>query len=271
MIIKNNESISKTEASFKTHLNYIKCINRLLNGCKISVKKSGTFSISEEDINRFTRLNQITIKSIKKDIELARENKDFAVIIAPWFPVKCYYSLYYLESILINLIDGSNHGFSKGGHKKVRDRISFFVDSNNINFNENNINSVFKISNLKDVSTGKASEHIKQDYWKHDNCINAIYKKIIDYKLYDAKKDNKWDLSFKKDRESKKKHFDSKNVMLLDVFYWYRIKSNYRDLDYIDFENGIKSSDIFNYIEFYNSAFESYHQCLIRAISELRK
>jgi len=49
----------------------------------------------------------------------------------------------------------------------------------------------------------------------------------------------------------------------------YRIKANYRDLDYIDFENGITETEVLEYLETYNKVFEYYRIQLIRQITKL--
>ena len=120
---RSTSPLDSTKASFRTHLNYIKCSEKLFASSTLSVSRNGTFTKRTVEITRFQKLYKVTLKSIKKDIELAREDSAFAVIAAPWFPVKCYYVLYYLESILTHLLDGSTQGFGKGGHAGIRKKI----------------------------------------------------------------------------------------------------------------------------------------------------
>src|SRR3989338_9332486 len=146
MLIVRTYPLQFTKASFRTHLNYIKCVEKLFSICSMSATKNGTFIKSNAEISRFKKLYEVTLKSIRKDIELAQEDSDFAVIIAPWFPVKCYYALYYLETILINLVDGSMHGFGKGGHTGVRKRMYSLVSSGNVIFSQQELNTVYSLT-----------------------------------------------------------------------------------------------------------------------------
>ena len=114
-----------------------------------------------------------------------------------------------------------------------------------------------------------SGQNTRLDYWQKPQCIQSVAKKLMEYKLHDAKMGRKWNLHTKKDKEEKKQFINSEKMMLSDFFYWYRIKANYRDLDYIDFENGIDSTEVLEYLEIYNKAFEKYRACLTKRINIL--
>src|SRR5687768_11723957 len=121
--------------SFRTHSNYVKCLGNLLKSSSLKVIKTDQIkSIRCIEQKKFFNLYKLTNASIKKDIELIKKDKSFSFIAAPWFPVKCYYALYYLESIFISLIDESMSGFSKGGHGGVRRKFQGFYSSGLLSF-----------------------------------------------------------------------------------------------------------------------------------------
>ena len=91
----------------------------------------------------------------------------------------------------------------------------------------------------------------------------------MDYKLHDAKIGRKWNLHTKKHQDEQKLFVGAERLMIADFFFWYRIKANYRDLDYIDFENGITETEVLEYLETYNKVFEYYRIQLIRQITKL--
>ena len=258
-----------SKASFRTHLNYIKCLEKLLSVCTLSVTRSGTFTKRTSDIQRFKKLYLVTLKSIRKDIELAREDPAFSIIAAPWFSVKCYYALYYLESILIHLTDGSSHGFTKAGHGGVRKRIMALVNSGNFSFSLPEINKVNDLAQIDRLPPIKSGQNTRIDYWDKPECVGSILKKLMEYKLHDAKLAQKWDLRTKKHQFAKKAYIAGESLMVLDSFYWYRIKANYRDLDYIDFENGITEEEVLGYMESYFNAFNHYRVQLVKNINKL--
>jgi hypothetical protein len=268
LFVKTNP-LDSSKASFRTHLNYIKCLEKLLFSSTLSVSRIGTITKRNVEITRFQKLYKVTLKSIRKDIELAREDSAFAVIAAPWFPVKCYYALYYLESVLTHLLDGSTQGFGKGGHAGIRKKIYSLVDTGALVFSTTDLNRVYGLTQIQTLPAINAGQNARSDYWQKTDCINSIVKKLMDYKLHDAKLGRKWNLHTKKHRDEQKLFIGTERLMVTDFFFWYRIKANYRDLDYIDFENGITESEVLEYIETYNKAFDSYRVQLIKQINLL--
>jgi hypothetical protein len=95
-----------------------------------------------------------------------------------------------------------------------------------------------------------------------------MLKKLAEYKLHDAKMGKGWNF-YKPSHRIERDAFTSREfVTPVDFFYWYRIKSNYRDLDYIDFENGIPTEDVLAYMEAYHGAYDRYRSLLL-ALSPL--
>ncbi len=236
----------------------------LFTDCTLRTRRRGGVRQTPE-MKRFWKLYTLTLKSIEKDIELSREDSAFAVIAAPWFPVKCYYALYYLESILIHLVDGDLIGFRNGGHTGIRRKIGVLVNSNTITFSEAELDHVYPLTQIHELPMIIPGQNTRGNYWLTSECTNSIAKKLLEYKLHDAGK--KWNLHTKKGREEKKQFIASGSLMLTDVFYWYRIKANYRDLDYIDFENGIDEREVLEYITTYYNTFESYRLLLVGEVS----
>jgi len=253
---------------FETHLNYIKCLERLLAGAVITVSQSGTNQKKEVEIKKFRKLADVTFRSIKKDIELAREDAAFASIAAPWFPVKCYYALYYLESVLCHLVDGSTEGFGKGGHAGIRKRIAALVSSKNIVL-PTSLNRAIPLSEIETYHNISPGMNTRSTFWKEDLCIESLSKKLLEYKLADAKIVEKWNLHTEQGRQNKRNYISSKTLMLLDFFLWYRLKANYKDIDYIDFEKGVTEAEALEYLESYYKAFSHYYDALFKQINLL--
>ena len=259
--------IDSTKASFRTHLNYIKCVERLLSDSNFSATKIGTPAKKNQEIVRFQKLYKVTVKSIRKDIELAKENSEFAVIAAPWFPVKCYYALYYLESVLIHLIDGCAYGFGKGGHTGIRKKIYALIGARNILFNQPDLDVVYNLVQVKNMPAIDSGQNTRSDFWQKNECVQSVAKKLMEYKIHDAKNGRKWNLHTKKHRAEREQFITTEQLMIIDFFYWYRIKANYRDLDYIDFENGITPGEVLGYLETYYKAFNFYRTGLVNKIN----
>ena len=267
LFARSTSPLDFAKASFRTHLNYIRCIEKLLSASSFSASKIGTPFKENAEITRFQKLYKVTVKSIKKDIELAKEDSEFAVIVAPWFPVKCYYALYYLESIFVHLMDGTTHGFFKGGHAAIRKRMYSLRDTNAITFSSHELDKVYLLAEIETLPPITPGRNTRSDFWQHEQCPGSLMKKLMDYKLITDNK--KWDLRKPIDRKEKIEYCGKNRLWLLDFFYWYRIKANYRDLDYIDFENGIAFSEILEYLEIYYKAFNIYRVGLVKQINTL--
>lgn len=221
------------------------------------------------DVTRFLNLYKVTLESIRKDVELARKDPPFATIAAPWFPVKCYYALYYLESVLAHLLDGSVRGFEKGGHLGIRRKIYSLVDAKTLVFSVAELNRTYHLSEIQVLPAIKIGLNARSDFWVRSDCIYSVVKKLMEYKLHDKKISEGWDLRKKKDLSKKNDFIKTRRLMIPDFFYWYRIKANYRDLDYMDLECGITERDVLEYLETYNKAFEHYRTQLVKQIGAL--
>lgn len=246
-----------------THANYVKRLKLLLEGSTLSVK----FAQGQRnriEIRRFKKLHEITVKSIEKDMELVYEDPVFSTIAAPWFPVKCYYALYYLESVLMHLIDGSVDGFGKGGHAGIRRKFARLVGLGTISFSDSRLSSVYNLSAIQALPAIIAGQNTRANFWLTDDCTNSMTRKLMDYKIHDQGKS--WNLRTKKDRNEKKQYIIRESLLLTDFFYWYRIKANYRDLDYIDYESGVTADEVLEYMKDYHAAFDRYRELLSASI-----
>jgi len=241
----------------------------MLSVSNFSASKIGTPQRKNSEVAKFQKLYKVTVKSIKKDIELAKEDPEFAVIVAPWFSVKCYYALYYLESVLVNLIDGCAYGFDKGGHSGIRKKVYSLTSGGTVSFGQSDLNVVHNLTQVRNMPAIHVGQNTQSDYWQKNECTQSLAKKLMEYKLHDAKIGKKWNLRTKKHQTEQKQFIATEQLMLVDFFYWYRIKANYRDLDYIDFENGISSTEVLEYLEAYNKAFNNYRTGLVKQINIL--
>lgn len=263
------EKLQSPRASFTTHFNYIQCLARILSGTTLSINKTPAPAFNKTEVNRFNKLENITDRSIKEDIGLSAADNAFAVIAAPWFGVKCYYSLYYLESILLNVLDGTTVGFSKGGHRKVRTRISQLLSEGGISFSDTDLNATHSLYEISAFPPIRPGANARSTYWLHSTCPQSVLKKLMEYVLHDQEMNGQWNLRKPADRLKKKDYITKSKISLVDFFYWYRIKANYRDLDYIDFENGITEAEVFEYMAAYYKAYSAYRKLLVTRINAL--
>lgn len=260
----------KETSTFKTHLNYIKCVDLLFANSSIGINITTTGKLANPRMDSFVKLARFTKSSIKNDLSFIDQDNEYAQVVAPWIPVKCYYQLYYLESMFLFLLDGNVSGFSaSGGHSKVREGMKRAIKDGKMRFSTDKLNELYI---ARDALAFKASSgnNVQKDYYKTDNCIGSVVKKITSYKEKDWKERNKIDNFRTKVNKDRRNIFLDKEVVLQDFFYWMRIKANYKDVDFLDFDN-INPSDAAHYIRSYVSATDSYARALTTAILQMKK
>lgn len=255
--------------SFSTHLNYVRCVRSLFSNAELEFINGRNAQKSNGNVKRFQQLANITHRSIDFDWQLAQSNHAFAQITAPWFAVKCYYSLYYRESIFAYLFDGTTTGFTKGGHGRIRSKFRQLLKSGQITISNQELNSVYQLSTIRTFPSIALGSNTRSNFWMDSDCPKSIAKKLMEYALHDQKMAQNWNLRTKKDRLSKEDYIQKSELSLLDFFFWYRIKANYRDLDYIDFEKGVTESEVFRYMRAFCSAYWHYCRMLDKAIQEI--
>lgn len=263
--IEFNRSLfqNPTQVAYKTHLNYIKRLAFHLSTSNLLVTAKQERFPEIQKSSHFKKLYKLTTKSLAKDIELAREDAGFAAIMAPWFPVKCYYALYYLESLLFYFCDGSQTGFEKQGHKGIRNKVTESINNETFRFTEASLNAVHGLSEIEKFPAIKQGQNGTDTFWTRDECTNSVLKKLTEYKLLDGRPGKRW-------TPSKRLSFiNGKTITLIDFFYWYRIKANYRDVDFIDFENGVTEAQSLEYVETYYQAYSLYRNLLLQCLRVL--
>jgi len=263
-----------TSVMYKTHWNYIKYLNTSFLGINIKIKIKVSSYLDPEKTKRFEKLASITKQNIESEIHACEQETSYSSVVAPWIPVKCYYRIYYLESIFLYYLLGSEAGFKNGGHTKVRGSIRKIIEEGVINFEGLNPDIFSEIDNWENASsfTTTSGSNISGNYFQHPDCRHSIRKKIAEYIKIDWMQ-KKGIINFRKkvNKDLRDIELKPKKFTIFDYFYWMRIKANYRDVDFLDFENEVSARDSFEYIKEFVGATESYASALENAIITLKQ
>lgn len=257
---------------FKTHLNYIQCMRRLTNGLQINVHVKTQSRLDTERIHKFERLNSVTRDNIQAEINACDKERAYSQIAAPWIPVKCYYRLYYLESILCFLVNESKVGFGHGGHTGVRKNLQKLLKMGQISVSQNcsvlsNVDSCANALLFRAVP----GANLRPDYHGLEDCEKSLRKKLANYIEADWKhKKNISNYKSNKAQDKRNTLYLPSEFGLLDFYYWMRIKANYRDVDFLDYDNDISEDDAYAYLSHYLAAYEQYAQALESSILQLK-
>jgi hypothetical protein len=232
------KSSLSTTSTFKTHLNYIKCVDSQFDDCEITINVRTDVRLDNKKISKFESLARITLQGIGNEASLITQQMEYAQVVAPWIPVKCYYRLYYLESILLFLLSGEEAVFKQGGHTSVRRNLQINLKSNAISFGNAELNRVVSIGSATQYK-GTAGANVRSGYHQSTDCVKAVRKKLSQYKEHNFKESktakNYW--KTKKGHQEREEFVSKEAIALADYFYWMRIKANYKDIDFLDFDN----------------------------------
>jgi hypothetical protein len=257
-----------SRSMFRTHYNYAKSMARTLDQIQIHTTLRTTTQLDQNKIRQFWKLAKITHRGITSELDACSEESVYSQVVAPWMPVKCYYRIYYLESIMIYLLNGNVAGFSNGGHTRVRSAIKSLIENGQISFSNPKVAQAVTMTSAK-THTISSGANLSPTYFQTDDCILSIRKKVADYVEHNWKTVNQINYRLASHRSRRYAFFDLTEVNLTDYFYWMRIKANYRDVDFLDFEQDVTEQDAYNYILQYAVAHESYANALETFINEL--
>ncbi len=259
------------QSMFTTHNNYVRCLSRHVSGLTISTTLRPTQPLAHAKLEKFSKLSEMTHASIRDEVEACFNLSEYTQVVAPWMPVKCYYRIYYLEAIMLYLLNGSEVGFSHGGHSGVRKGIKTLIENGQLSFSSTPFSTKESIGSALSHTIASGS-NLSPTFYQTDECTRSLRKKIAQYAELDFKdKERIANYRSQTNREKRDLFYANQSINLTDFFYWMRIKANYKDIDYLDFANDIPAEDAYMYIMRYASAQENYAYALKNFIEELKR
>jgi hypothetical protein len=264
------DSLSVT---FKTHLNYIKCMSRLTNSIVFNIPSLPTAGLDPRRLTKFENLARITAQSIQGEKDACDKERGYAQVASPWIPVKCYYQLYYLESTFMYLLDGSTVGFNNGGHTRVKRAIVKHLQNGTISLSGEFATELATVVNWAAANSYKTTSgaNITESYHSTPDCVGSLRKKISEYIENDWKQSEKiFTYRTRAARTKKATVLCVREFCLMDYFYWMRIKANYRDVDFLDFDNHVNEEDAYEYSTHYVRATFNYASAISAATEMLK-
>lgn len=253
---------------FITHLNYVSCLNDLSKGLVVECKLNIRNKIDESKLlKKKLNLIKLTLKSLDGEYKVIQENPDFAELCVSWISVKAYYLIFNLLLILEYLLNGQDSPLSFS-HKELLRKFKERIERGEISFNKDIFNTNFQCSKMMSLRV-KSGANIKK-YFDPNEGTAQVIRKLVYYKLEDFQRDERIkNFRAKKNRQKKKEFLENSTVNIYEFFYWYRIKANYRDLEFL---NKDISSDKFS--DFYRNYFEltfTFFSVLKKLINDLAK
>ena len=257
-----------TPPSFKTHLNYVKCLNQLSNNLTIDIN----FSINSKNykkgiIDKKVNLIKTIKKSFDEEYTHVIKNKEYAEVCCTWIAVKSYYLIFNLSLVLCSLVN-CDHRNLLTTHKEIMANVKNLIKSKKLLFNQDKFNEDYPLEKIWNFKLNP-KETLKNDL-DIDKRFLSLLKKIAKYKLLNFSWEKKIEnFKKKKDREERDKFIKNESVMAYEFFYWYRIKANYRDLEFLNQEIGV--SDFYSFYENYYKLTNIFYNAFTNLINKIAK
>jgi len=253
---------------FKTHLNYVSNLAYISKNIDSVYKNKIQVNTNLDKYKTKENLFKLTAKSIMDEKQIVSLDSSYSKAVCAWIPVKSYYLCYNLMLTILYLITGDEKDFQKG-HTQVIDIFNDKLFKGEIEFSQPLFNIVFDRS----VLTFKAKSGFNISMPKSKKDRETLYRlsigKIAKYKRDEYKRKNKLNIKKSHDKLQLENYLDKKfKVSIFDFLYQMRIRSNYRDLHFIELINDFESKDYFNcYCDF----LDSFIKALFKMYSDIKK
>lgn len=249
-------------ADFKTHSNYVKHLSALTKNLTLNLIYRPNENLEESKyLKTKLKLIELTLENLKEEMNNIRTYPEYSIICVSWIPVKAYYLIFNLI-LLIAYLDSCDES-----------NLKYASHVNAINYFKNLLNKKIKFNLLDFNETYKADiiSKFKVDKWDNirqnvspETRKKEILKILLRYKIENFKFINKIKrLSGK----TKEKFLSSVTLNLIEFFYLYRIKANYRDMEFIS--KLIPVGDFFKFYENYYNLTLNVYNALSKTINDL--
>lgn len=214
---------------------------------------------------KITLIN-LTLKSLEQEYDIIQNEPEFAQVCVSWISVKSYYILFNLLIIFRYLIAQDQSSFYVS-HHILQKEIVYLIKRGDLKFSESKFNQVLDGRSAISLKI-KAGANIRQTAYDIEERTQQILKKIEAYK----EEDYRIQKHIKTIRKKKDKNlvmlFRGKcNINLIEFFYWYRIKANYRDLEFLN-----KKIAIDKFVDYYNEYYQltqNFHSAFKTLINKM--
>ena len=262
-------TINSREPRFITHLNYIKCLNNFSDSLNAKIKRFDKSDKKRSDkLAKKINLIKLIKKGLDEEYKMSKSDKESAEVFSIWIHVKSYYLIFNLFLVLDYLISPENNKEFNLTHKETMKKIKVLIKDSHLVFNKTEFNHLYKYVEVKYIKFLKG-ENLKeeQDWNKVSKCL---IRKLFNYKIEELKRENNFkNFKTKKAREKLREYLVSELTGFYEFFYWFRIKANYRDLEFLS--NDVGSMQFYSYFENYYILTINFYEALKSLINELSK
>lgn len=232
-------------AAFVTHNNYLAFTREHSKNLELTCNRNIRTQIALPDsATQKILLYKLTKENIIAERRNIENYPEYSIVCSSWIPVKAYYLFFNLITLFEYLITADTT-FLDTTHAKLHKQLLTLLSEGEIAFNSDFFNQVVT---LKEADNWKmpSHTHVKSSFYNPRTRFKKIIRKIKDYKKEDFKRRE----NVKSLRSPRKERFLKQKANLCELFYWYRIKANYRDMEFVEIDVSVE-----DFYEFYNNYY----------------
>ena len=265
--LPTNYSFPDTPPEFITHKNYVECLSDLSTGLKLKYRnRIQKKAIDLQGVRKKLTLIKLTKQSIDSERKIIITNSDYAQVCVSWISVKSYYLLYNLMLVLKYLISCQTQSLNTP-HNQLLNEFIDCLKTSELVFSEDKFN---KVMDANQILTTKVESGANMKIISYDVAtrVTQILKILCKYDLEEFRRKEKIASLRKKIDKSKYNAYKSGlEISLISFFYWYRIKANYRDLEFID---GVPEGiDLAQYYLYYHKLTCDFYEAFKELINSI--
>lgn len=240
---------------YNVHLKYVTRLALLSKGLAATTRLKPKIDAKALDqLRPKMHLLDLTTKLLADEVHIVNEDADYALACVSWLPAKVYYCLYHLLSILEYMMTGDQRSLHIG-HFPCLDSFAKKLRGKEISFSYPGFNETYDKSIL--IFKSRSGEILSESV-SDELLLKLIMKKIVKDKLKDTAARQSINRRTGKGRKTFAKLQDSINISIVDFFYSMRIRTNYKDMAFID---GLDADSTRRYFLQYYEAANNFYTC----------
>ena len=210
---------------FSTHKHYISYLRRISNDLRLTLSCELSRGTTVAPLARKkVRLIELTLENIRSEAQMVVKPPENGQAAISWLPVKAYYLIFNL-TILLEYLVSANPLLLLSTHEGSLDRFKRLLEGTSISFSEPAFNEIRRGDEIEKMKVEK-SDNIRQTTITRKE---QVYRKFLDYKRESVRRRAR----VKRLKKVQMSEIRNRDFSLSEVFYWYRIKANYGDLEFI--------------------------------------
>lgn len=248
---------------FVTHLNYVECLRDCSSGLSIASSFASLPQIGESRVlGKKVKLIELTYQNLQEEWKNIYRFSDYSVICVSWIPVKSYYLVFNFLILLEYLLDGSERWLTET-HNKILQKFSNMVKDGTVSFSDTDFNTTFR---PRDILSWRIP--VGQNLAMSSPDLETRKKQILRILLRYQTEEHKRMRGIRRLAGQKRTDFlNSTEIGFFDFFYLYRIKANYRDMEFID--TNVPVSSFYNFYKGYFELTLNFYQAFKGLINDL--